>query len=240
MSADHSDTHTLSDTTSSAGRAEDVVGREADWSRRIYDRAREAAGSMSAPLWLWSCTHVGVRTRTLGRPRVLNRGQIEIHDHVVIDSRFSRTELVTAPRGRIVIGSGTLVEHGVMLVANRLVELGDRVLLGAYCIVTDSDSPDLTSGAMSGDAKPIWIGDEVVIGARVTVLPGATIGARSQILPGSIVSGEIPPGVIAGGNPARPLRKLRRAAAPPSALDAKVPGAPLLGRPVDAALGAPR
>jgi len=239
MSFDRSGTHTLSDTTGSAARPEDAFGREADWSRRIYERAREAVGSMSAPLWLWSCTHVGARPRTLGRPRVLNRGQIEIHDHVVIDSRFSRTELVAAPGGRIVIGSGTRVEHGVMLVANRLVELGDRVVLGAYCIVSDSDSPDLTSGAMSGDPKPIWIGDEVVIGARVTVLPGATIGARAQILPGSIVSGEIPPGVVAGGNPARPLRKLRLAAAPPSALGKKVPDLPLLGRPVDAASGAP-
>jgi acetyltransferase-like isoleucine patch superfamily enzyme len=237
MRFDHSDTQTLGG-TASADTAGDAVGGEPSWSHRIYDRAREAAGSMAAPLWLWSCTHVGARPRTLGRPRILNRGQIEIRDHVVIDSRFSRTELVTAPGGRIVIGSGTLIEHGVMLVANRLVELGDRVRLGAYCIVSDSDSPDLTSGATSEDAKPIWIGDEVVIGARATVLPGATIGARSQVLPGSIVSGELPPGVIAGGNPARPLRKLRLAGAQPSAPDAKVPGASPLGPPVDAALGA--
>jgi maltose O-acetyltransferase len=131
-------------------------------------------------------------------------------------------------------------------VASRLVELGDHVTLGAYCIVSDSDSPDLGAGAMSEDAKPIWIGDEVVIGARVTVLPGASVGARSHILPGSIVSGEIPPGVVAGGSPARPLRKLRL---PPIADPATVPtpiptpsvaSTPVLTRAVDAAPGAPQ
>ena len=217
-----------------ARAVEEAGGRRA-WTRHVLERARGAVGSMSAPLWLWTCTHVGASARTLGRPRILNRGLIEIRDHVVIDSRFSRTELVTARGGRIVIGSGSLVEHGVMLVASRLVEIGDRVVLGAYCIVTDSNSPDLTSGAAAEDAKPIWIGDEVLVGARVTVLPGATIGARSQILPGSIVSGEIPPGVVAGGNPARPLRRLCLAPTP-----TPVPTAPMLGRPVDAALGAPR
>ncbi len=216
----------------------DIRGpRTAGWPRRIMDRARMSAASMSAPVWLWSCTHVGARPRTLGRPRVLNRGQIEIRDDVVIDSRFSRTELVTAPGGRIVIGCGTLVEHGVMLVASRLVELGDRVVLGAYCIVSDTDSLDFFSVTTSGpeEAKPIWIGDEVVIGARVTVLPGATIGARSRILAGSIVSGEIPPGVVAGGSPARPLRKLRLATPPPA-----IAVTPPPVRAADATPGAPR
>ena len=230
-----------------AERGDDAVRvGESPRSRRLLDRAREAVASLCAPLRLWGCTHVGARPRTLGRPRVLNRGQIEIRDDVVIDSRFSRTEIVTAPGGRIVIGNGTFVEHWAMLVASRLVELGDHVTLGAYCIVSDSDSPDLGAGAVSEDAKPIWIGDEVVIGARVTVLPGASVGARSHILPGSIVSGEIPPGVVAGGSPARPLRKLRlQNMTAPATVPTPTPvpstaSAPALTHAVDAAPGAPQ
>jgi acetyltransferase-like isoleucine patch superfamily enzyme len=241
MSCEGEGTCTSGDACHAADRGRDIGAPCAPaWSRRIIDRAREAAGRMSAPVWLWGCTHVGSRPRTLGRPRVLNRGQIEIRDDVVIDSRFSRTELVTAPGGRIVIGSGTFIEHGVMVVASRLVELGDRVALGAYCIVSDSDSPDLSAGAVSEEAKPIWIGDEVVIGARVTVLPGATIGARSRILAGSIVSGEIPPGVVAGGSPARPLRKLRLAPSLPTVPPPAVSVTPSPGRAADASPGAPR
>jgi acetyltransferase-like isoleucine patch superfamily enzyme len=175
---------------------------------------------------------VGARARTLGRPRVLNRGRIELRDDVTIDSRVSRTELVTGRGGQIVIGSGATIAHGVMIVANRSVELGDRVVVGAYSIVSDSDAPDLISATAREDAKPIWIGDEVVIGARVTIQPGAVVGARSHILPGSIVSGEIPPGVVAGGAPARLLCHLRPASPPVVAEPL-----PVLHRDVGAAQG---
>lgn len=227
----------MSDGTNGTGRVNVPTAEQEDraWSRRVAVRARGFVGALSAPVWLWSCTFVGARARTLGRPRILNRGRIEIRDDVLIDSRFSRTELVTAPGGRIVIGTGATIEHGTVLVASRLVELGDRVTIGAYCIVSDSDSPDLTAGGAPDDVRPIWIGDEVVMGARVTVLPGAIIGARSQVLSGSMVSGEIPPGVVAGGNPARPLRKLRAAPAP-----AAVALTPALGLAVDVFPGGQR
>jgi acetyltransferase-like isoleucine patch superfamily enzyme len=138
----------------------------------------------------------------------VNRGRIEVRDRVVIDSRFSPVELVSRPGGSIVVGEGSSVEHGSMLVAAKLVELGDGVTVGPYCVLSDTDGPEPAALAAAEEARPIWVGDGVVVGARVTILPGAVIGAGSHILPGSMVSGEIPPGVVAGGNPARPVRKL--------------------------------
>ena len=214
--------------------ASDVPGA-VPWPPGVLARASGAAGRITAPLWLWSCTYVGARPRTLGRPRVLNRGQIEIRDDVVIDSRFSRTELITSRGGRIVIGAGTFIRHGTMLVASRLVELGDRVALGAYCIVADTDGVDAREETSGDDATPIWIGDEVVLGPRVTVLPGAVVGAGSHILPGSMVAGEIPPGVVAGGNPARPIRRLQPAGAAPA-----MPAPRWFDFPLDARTGATR
>jgi acetyltransferase-like isoleucine patch superfamily enzyme len=47
--------------------------------------------------------------------------------------------------------------------------------------------------------------DNCVIGQRVIILPGVTIGPNSVVAAGSIVSRNVPPGVLAAGNPAKPV-----------------------------------
>ena len=54
----------------------------------------------------------------------------------------------------------------------------------------------------------IHVGDQCFIGAHTVLLPGATVGAGSVIGSGSIVTGEIPPGVVAVGAPARPVKSV--------------------------------
>jgi acetyltransferase-like isoleucine patch superfamily enzyme len=51
----------------------------------------------------------------------------------------------------------------------------------------------------------ITIHDNCIIGARVIILPGVTIGPNSVISAGSIVTRNVPPGVLAAGNPAKPV-----------------------------------
>ncbi len=50
--------------------------------------------------------------------------------------------------------------------------------------------------------RPVRIGDNCFIGARVTILPGATIGDNCIVGSGSVVRGKIPSGSIVSGNPA--------------------------------------
>lgn len=57
-------------------------------------------------------------------------------------------------------------------------------------------------------ALPITVGDDVWIGANVTVLPGVTIGSNTVIGAGSVVTKDIPSGVIAFGNPCRVIRNI--------------------------------
>ena len=57
-------------------------------------------------------------------------------------------------------------------------------------------------------ALPIKVGNKVWIGANVTVLPGVTIGDDTVIGAGSVVTKDIPAGVIAVGNPCRVMRKI--------------------------------
>ena len=57
-------------------------------------------------------------------------------------------------------------------------------------------------------SKPVTIGDNVWIGAGVTILPGVTIGERAVIGAGSVVTHDIPAGVLAFGNPCKVVRDI--------------------------------
>ena len=57
-------------------------------------------------------------------------------------------------------------------------------------------------------AKPITIGNNVWIGAHSTILAGVTIGDNSVIGAGSVVTKDIPGGVVAVGVPCRVLREI--------------------------------
>ena len=57
-------------------------------------------------------------------------------------------------------------------------------------------------------ARPVTIGNDVWLGANVTVLPGVTIGDGAVVGAGSVVTRDIPPHTLAAGNPCRPLRQV--------------------------------
>ncbi|MGC3003156.1 sugar O-acetyltransferase [Streptomyces sp. G35A] len=57
-------------------------------------------------------------------------------------------------------------------------------------------------------ALPITIGDNVWLGGGAVICPGVTIGDDSVIGAGAVVTKDIPAGVVAVGNPARPVRTL--------------------------------
>ncbi len=164
----------------------------------------------TAPLALRACSRRGRRVRTSGFPRIVNRGTLEIGDDVLLNSRWNRVSLECGPGARLEIGEGTHVNFGTAITAARQVRIGARVQLGQYVLVSDTEVP----GAGAEEAQPVEIGEGAWLAGRVTVLPGSRIGAGAIITAGSVVAGEIPPGVVAGGNPARVLRRIEGAAAP--------------------------
>lgn len=60
-------------------------------------------------------------------------------------------------------------------------------------------------------AKEVTIGDDVWIGGNVTINPGVHIGNNVVIGSGSVVTSDIPDGVVAAGNPCRILRRISEA-----------------------------
>lgn len=96
------------------------------------------------------------------------------------------------------------------------IHIGNHVNIGANCLIMDTDFHSLDwKIRMSEDdtmrklCSPIIIENNVFIGARCIILKGVTIGSRSIIAAGSVVTKNIPPDCVAGGNPCKIIKYLR-------------------------------
>jgi maltose O-acetyltransferase len=160
-----------------------------------------------SPFYLRHCSKVGKRARTRGMPFIENLGRITIGDDFNFVSLFVRSHLVTGHQGLLEIGNTVNINFGAAISAHEHVKIGDRVRMGPYAIVMDSDYHAARDRGERPTA-PIIIEDDVWLAGRVSVLRGSRIGRGSVITAGSVVSGEIPAGVIAGGVPARVIRRI--------------------------------
>jgi maltose O-acetyltransferase len=90
---------------------------------------------------------------------------------------------------------------------------GANVLIGPAVQIYAATHPVDPSVRRSGRelAAPVAIGDDVWIGGGTIICPGITIGSGTSIAAGSVVARDIPPGVVAAGNPCRVIRTLPRA-----------------------------
>lgn len=110
------------------------------------------------------------------------------------------------------IGDNTRI-HGSAIHAQQSIDIGKNCLIAANCQIIDCNGHDLSFCRVenriktTGTAKAIKIEDDVWIGANTIVLPGVTIGKGSIISANSVVKNDIPPMVIAGGNPAKLIKK---------------------------------
>jgi acetyltransferase-like isoleucine patch superfamily enzyme len=179
---------------------------------RLLGRMTEAPlwvrSRLMAVYWLRECDTVGAKTRTFFKPHIHNRGRIDIGRGVRLNSNWAPLELVTGPAGRIEIADGVYINYGTLVSAQERVRIGANVMVGNYSIIADTDIPGIAEppGAPVMKARPVEIGEGAWLAARVTVLPGTRIGAGAVIAAGSVVAGEIPPGAVAGGIPARVLK----------------------------------
>ena len=107
----------------------------------------------------------------------------------------------------IKIGDKTRI-HGTCIHAFESVIIGKGCLIAGNCQIIDGNGHDLSFSNVkdrintTGTSKPVIIEDYVWIGANSIVLPGVTIGRGSVISANSVVVRDIPPMVVAGGNPA--------------------------------------
>ena len=88
------------------------------------------------------------------------------------------------------------------------IKIGDDVQFGPSVSLYTAGHPIHPQSRKSGYEYgiPITIGDRVWIGGNCVILPGITIGSDTVIAAGSIVTKDIPEGVVAAGNPCRVIR----------------------------------
>jgi len=122
--------------------------------------------------------------------------------------------MATDEGARITIGRHTRI-HGSCLHARSLIEIGERCLIAANCQILDSSGHELLledparRNSSRDVPRPVTIGNDVWIGTGSIILPGVTIGDGSVVAAGSVVTKDVPSGVLAGGNPCRIIRGCR-------------------------------
>lgn len=106
------------------------------------------------------------------------------------------------------IGAECLINMECLLIDDGPITIGDHVLLAPRVqLITGGHELDhLSRRRKITTVAPIDIHDDAWIGAGAIVLPGVTIGERSVIGSGSVVTRDVPAGVVAAGNPCRVLR----------------------------------
>lgn len=111
----------------------------------------------------------------------------------------------------ISIGAGTSINNRTILAARAGITIGDNVLVGFETIIMTStwnfQDPDVPIKLQGMTAKPVVIGNDVWIGARVMIMPGVTIGDGAVVGGGAVVTKDVPAYTIVGGVPAREIGK---------------------------------
>ena len=110
----------------------------------------------------------------------------------------------------ITVGRNFYMNHGGVILDAGGVTFGDNVFIGPQCGFHTSGHPLTAEERNRGleYAYPIRVGNNVWIGAGVHVMPGVTIGDGAVIAAGSVVTKDIPAGVLAAGVPSRPIRPI--------------------------------
>jgi len=107
-------------------------------------------------------------------------------------------------------GNKVYANFNLTMVDDTNIYVGDNVLFAPNVILTTATHPvhpPLRSRQGQYNAE-IRIGNNVWLGAGAIVLPGITIGENSVIGAGSIVTKDIPPNVVAVGNPCKVMREI--------------------------------
>ena len=108
------------------------------------------------------------------------------------------------------VGNNFYSNFNLTVVDDADIYIGDNVMIAPNVVITTGTHPICPKLREKGYQYnlPVHIGNRVWIGAGTIILPGVTIGDDSVIGAGSVVTKNIPSGVVAVGNPCRVLREI--------------------------------
>lgn len=140
-----------------------------------------------------------------------NNAGIDLADGVYI----GRNSIVYTKNGDIRLAAKANVSHNCELFSSNLLTVGPGAFIAAYSYLLsggeyaiDGDTP-LVDQDGATDKPPTRVGGNTWVAAHCIVSDGSTIGDDTVIAANSLVRGDIPSGVLAGGTPAKVIRPRR-------------------------------
>lgn len=112
----------------------------------------------------------------------------------------------TSQRGAIIEIGDNCGFSGTVIGCFNKITIANNVRCGANTVITDSDWHQ--NDRRVGDPMPIHISENAWLGLNVVVLKGVSIGENSIIGANSVVVKDIPPNVVAAGNPCKIIKNL--------------------------------
>ena len=148
-----------------------------------------------------------------GLPLVMGRPRIVLGDRVRINTITTITAHKDSDRPTLSIGDDVYIGSNVLLAVGSGLEIGDRVLIAARVFLAGYDGHPVdpiarSAGEADAVAGPLRIGDDAWIGTGAFIAKGVTVGRCAVVAANSVVTRDVPDGVIVGGNPARVIRSI--------------------------------
>jgi acetyltransferase-like isoleucine patch superfamily enzyme len=114
----------------------------------------------------------------------------------------------TAGGDEIRVGRNVFVNQNCTFYDLGGLDIADDVMIGPNVSLITTGHPLEPSQRRSTTGKPIAIGKNVWIAAGAIVIGGVTVGENSVVAAGSVVTKDVPPNTLVGGNPAIVIRSI--------------------------------
>ena len=115
------------------------------------------------------------------------------------------------PARSIVLGNHVDLAWGVIITTKGGVEIGDRTMIGYNSQIISANHRIPPQGGpifnAGHESKKVIIGRDVWIGAGAIILPGISIGEGAIVAAGSVVTKDVSPFTVVGGNPAKLIKE---------------------------------
>lgn len=126
-----------------------------------------------------------------------------------VDESFAMFPPFTTDCGKnIEVGKNVFINSGCRFQDQGGIRIGDGVLVGHNVVLATLNHDMDPKKRSTLHPSPIHIKDNAWIGANATVLPGVTIGEGAIIAAGAVVTRDVAPNVVVGGNPAKQLKTI--------------------------------
>src|SRR3981189_3765061 len=179
-----------------------------DGTRIIYSRTLESAAMLA------NVKRAMAITATLNRLTFNDADEIRALFSELIGKKVDESFLLippfyTADGDEIHVGKNVFVNQNCTFYDLGGLDIADDVMIGPnVSIITASHPLEPSQRHTTTIGNPIAIEKGVWIAAGATIIGGVTVGENSVVAAGAVVTRDVPPNTLVGGNPARVIRSI--------------------------------